>query len=209
MKRLITLAVVVLFVASCATQDQQARTEGTALGAAAGGLVTGLITYAITGNAQSAFIGAGVGALVGGVAGYAYADNITKRRQELAGKENDLDARIAFARGVNEDTQEYNRKLGTEVKTLRSDIDRLAAQSKKQQTENQELVAKKEQLEGKVKDANTQLALADEQLKDLKTFRSSQPKPSKELDAEIKKLESSLAQLKNNTSALAALNQRI
>jgi uncharacterized protein YcfJ len=209
MKRLITLAFILLFLTSCATQREQARTEGTLAGAGLGAIVGGGVGYLIGGSATSAGIGAALGALVGGTGGYVYADRIAKRQEELAGKEDNLDARIAFARGVNDDTQDYNRKLASDVKTLSSDVDKLAAQNKKQQAQNQQLLAKKEQLEEKVKDANAQLTVADTQLTDLKSFRSSQPRPSKDLDAEIKKLETSLAQLKSNTSALAALNQRI
>jgi hypothetical protein len=209
MKRLRTLLVIVLLITSCATQEQQAKTEGTGIGALLGGAVGAAIGGIAGRDARSALIGAGVGAALGGVAGYAYADNIARRRQELVGKENDVDARIAFARGVNEDTQEYNRKLSGDLKTLRSDIDKLTAQNKSQESQNQDLIAKKERLEQTVKDADSQLAVADEQLQELKTFRSNQGKSSKELDGEIKKLETNLAQLKSNTSALAALNQRI
>ena len=93
--------------------------------------------------------------------------------------------------------------------TFKSDIDRLVAQNKKEQVQNEELLAKKQQLNEKVKTAQSDLASAEEQLQELKSFRSRQTNPSKELDTEIKKLETSLAQLKSNTSSLAALNQRI
>lgn len=209
MKRIIALAVVVLFVTGCATQDQQAKTEGTAVGALGGALLGAAIGGLATGSARGAAIGAGVGALTGGVAGFVYANNIVKRREELAGKENDLDAQIKFARGVNEDTQKYNRKLASDVTTFKSDIDRLVAQNKKEQVQNEELLAKKQQLNEKVKTVQNDLASAEEQLQELKSFRSRQTNPSKELDMEIKKLEGSLAQLKSNTSSLAALNQRI
>jgi SMC interacting uncharacterized protein involved in chromosome segregation len=95
------------------------------------------------------------------------------------------------------------------VTTFKSDIDRLVAQNKKEQVQNEELLAKKQQLNEKVKTAQSDLASAEEQLQELKSFRSRQTNPSKELDTEIKKLETSLAQLKSNTSSLAALNQRI
>ena len=209
MKRLVALAVVVFFVSSCATREQQAQTEGTAVGALGGALLGAAIGGIATRSGKGAGIGAGIGALTGGVAGFVYANSIVKRREELAGKENDLDAQIKFARGVNQDTQEYNRKLTSDVKNFKSDVERLEAQNRTQQVENEELIAKKQQLDEKVKTAQKDLASGEDQLQELKTFRSSQTKPSKELDAEIKKLEGNLAQLKSNTSSLAALNQRI
>src|SRR5499425_619715 len=144
MKRLIAVAVVVLLVSSCATQDQQAQTEGTALGALGGALLGAAIGGLASGDARGAAIGAGIGALTGGVAGFVYAHSIVKRREELAGRENDLDAQIKFARGVNQDTQEYNQKIASDVKAYKSEIDRLVAESKKQKTQNEDLMAKKQ-----------------------------------------------------------------
>jgi len=209
MKRLIAVAVVVLLVAGCATQDQQAQTEGTAIGALGGALLGAAIGGLASGNARGAAIGAGIGALTGGVAGFVYAHSIVKRREELAGKENDLDAQIKFAQGVNQDTEEYNRKLASDIKAYQSEVDRLVEQTKKQKTQNDELMAKKQELDKKFTTAKNDLASAEEQLQELKNFKSQQTKSSKELDVEIKKLEGNLAQLKSNTNALAALNARI
>ncbi len=90
------MAIVLLIVSGCATMntEQRARTEGTAGGAAIGAVLGGLLGLAVGGDTEDALIGAGVGALVGGAAGYSYADNIAKRRSELAGREEDLDARL-------------------------------------------------------------------------------------------------------------------
>lgn len=209
MKRFITIAVVVLVFSSCATQSEQARTEGTLAGAGIGAVVGGGLGYLIGRDAASAGIGAAIGALAGGAGGYVYADRIAKRHDELAGKENDLDARITFARGVNEDTQEYNARLKKEVDELEPKITELAAKKTNQEVTQRELEKEKQLLATRVKDANKQLALGQDELQGLKKFRSEQKKSSKELDQEIKTLEQSLAQMKSSTSALASLNQRI
>ena len=209
MKRLLALAVVVLFVTSCATQGDQARTEGTLIGTGLGAAIGAGIGYAIGGSGTAAGIGAAVGALAGGAGGYVYADRIAKRHEELAGKENDLDARVTFARGINEDTQEYNARLKKEVNELEPKITELAAKKEKQEVTQRELEKEKQLLATRVNDANKQLALGQDELQGLKKFRSEQKKSSKELDQEIKTLEQSLAQMKSNTSALASLNQRI
>jgi hypothetical protein len=209
MKRLVMLAFVALFIASCATQSDQARTEGTLIGAGVGAAIGAGLGYAIGGSGKSAGIGAAIGALAGGAGGYVYADHIAKRHEELAGKENDLDARIAFARGVNEDTEDYNKRLKKEVDELEPRITEVAAKKKKQEITQSELKNEKQALATKIKDANTQLAVGQDQLRDLKKFRTEQKETSKELDEEIATLEKSLAQMKSNTSALASLNQRI
>jgi hypothetical protein len=209
MKRLMALVVVLLLFTGCATQSEQARTEGTLAGAGIGALVGGGIGYLIGGSATSAGIGAALGAVAGGAGGYVYADRIARRHEELAGKENDLDARIAFARGVNEDTQEYNSRLKKQVNELEPKIADLAARKKNQEVTQRELEKEKQALAMRVEDANKQLTVGQEQMNELTNFRSGQKKTSKELDAEIKTLEQNLAQLKSNTSTLASLNQRI
>ncbi len=209
MKRLLTSAVVLFFVTSCATPSQQAKTEGTvgggllgaALGAASGGLIGG--------DAKSALIGALVGGAVGAAAGYSYAAHIAKRQKELAGRENDLNARIKFARGVNEDTQEYNRHLEEDLNASTEKVDTLIVKRDNQQVTQRALDKEKQALAAKVKDYNEQIALAEKQLQEMNSFRAQQTQTSGELDAEIVKLEETVAKLKNNTNALASLSQRI
>jgi len=209
MKRFLASAVVLFFVTSCATPSQQAKTEGTvaggllgaALGAASGGLIGR--------DAKSALIGALVGGAIGAAAGYSYAAHIAKRQQELASRENDLDARIKFARGVNEDTQEYNRHLEEDLNASTEKVDTLIVKRDNQQVTQRALDKEKRALAAKVKDYNEQVALAEKQLQEMKNFRAQQTQTSGELDAEIVKLEETVAKLKNNTNALASLSQRI
>ena len=201
MKQFIILAVTVFFIAGCATKGQQARTEGTAGGAAIGAGV-GALAGALIGGKKGAAIGAGAGALIGGAAGYSYADRIAKRHKELEGKENDLDAHIEYARGVNQDTEECNQRLENEIGAL-------VAKVNQQQITQQELEKERQALNQKVQVANDQLALAEKELHELKRFQSQQPQTSDELDTEIADLEQNLAQLRKNTSELASLSQRI
>jgi hypothetical protein len=201
--------VLAVCLSSCATQSDKARSEGSTVGAGAGA-ATGAAIGAILGrNRKSALIGAALGALVGAISGYVYADQIAKRHEELAGKENDLDARIAFARGVNEDTRDYNARLQQEVRDLAPKVAELAAKKKRQEITGQELAREKQALSTKISIANNQLTVGQKELQELKRFRSGQKKTSEALDAEIKALEQNLAQMKTNTTALASLNQRI
>src|SRR5215510_91219 len=157
MKRLIALAVVVFFITSCPTREQQAQTEGTAVGALGGALLGAAIGGIATRSAKGAGIGAGIGLLTGGVAGFVYANSIVKQREELAGKEDDLDAQIKFARGFHADTKEYNRKLANDLETFKSDIARLDARNRNETAENEKLLAKRQQLDEKIKTAEADL----------------------------------------------------
>lgn len=207
MKKLIAVALMIAMT-GCATESQQAKTEstvtGTAIGAIAGGIIGGLL-----GGKRGAVIGAATGGVIGGVAGYSYGDKIAQRHQELEGKENDLNARINFARGVNQDTEEYNQKLRQEIASTKQGVDALAAQIKRQQVTQQQLYTAREQLNAKVNNAQQQLTVAQTELHNLQVFKSKQPQQSAELNTEISRLQTNLAQLKSNTNTLAALSQRI
>jgi outer membrane lipoprotein SlyB len=205
--------VMIVFVAflatGCAAQNQKAHTEGTAAGAGLGALLGAGLGAAFGGDTKGALIGATAGALLGGIAGYSYTDNIAKRRAALTGKESDLDARIAFAHGVNEDTQKFNEQLASEINESEAKVNALATQYKNQQITQQQLEAERQTLKNKVQNAEQQVKLAGEQLDDLKRFRSQQTASSDTLDIEVTRLEGQLAQLKTNTTALASLSQRI
>ena len=208
-KGLCALAIVVMLLTSCATQGDTARTEGTLAGAGVGAAVGAGLGYLISGNATGAGIGAAVGAAVGGGAGYAYADNIAKRHEALAGREKDLDARIAFAQGVNEDTEKYNLRLKNEIAERDQRITRYQSMTQGQEVAQRELAKEKQALSTRVTDANKQLAVAQEELQNLKKFRAEQAKSSRALDDQVKILEANLAEMRANTTALASMNARI
>lgn len=208
MKRLMILAAIMIFLAGCATSGQQARTEGISLGALIGAGMGSGLGYAF-GGSKGAAIGGGVGALFGGTVGYTYADRIAKRHEKLERAGNDLNARIQFAQGLNNDTQAYNQQLEAELDAQERNIDSLDAQVEKHQVSQQQLRKEKQALDKKVAGANTQLAAAEKELQYLKGFRDQQTQSSSEMDAEIARLEGQVAQLKRNTSALASLSQRL
>ncbi|MGH8588909.1 MAG: YMGG-like glycine zipper-containing protein [Gammaproteobacteria bacterium] len=208
MKQVLTAMLIAFLVAGCATPGQQATTEGTAGGAGIGALI-GAAVGAAVGGGEGAAIGAGAGALLGGVAGYSYAQNVQSRRNALAGRENDLDAQLRFAEGVNQDTQEANRRLAQEIRNSEDKVNALAARTQQHQATQRELESQRQELSKKVKAAEDQHALAAQQLDDLKQFRSRHPQDSPELDAQIAKLETTLQEVKTNTTKLASLSQRI
>jgi hypothetical protein len=208
MKKLIVLSVLFIFISGCANQSQQTRTEGAGGGAAVGGLIGGLLGYAI-GDESGAAIGAGLGAILGGAVGYTYADNIANRHAQLAGHENDLDARITFAEGINQDTQELNELLERDIATLGPEIDALNAQARQEKITQKELNVKRQYLDQQVQETEASLAAAENELKDLKKFQDRTPDQSDELDSEIAKLEKNLDQLKRNTETMASLSQRL
>jgi gas vesicle protein len=207
MKRQMATALVIFSVTGCATPGDRARTEGTAGGAAIGAAIGGILGRALGGDSKSTAIGAAIGATIGGAVGYSYADRIAKRHRELAGREDDLDAQIQFAKGVNQDTQEYNRILEREITNVKPQTDRLVAQIHRNDITQEQLKQERKNLDTMVSTADKQLKLAQNQLDRLRRFQNTQASP--ELDQQIANLEAKVETLERNTQALASQRQRI
>lgn len=207
MKRLMTIALIIFLVTGCATEGDQAKTEGTAGGAAIGAAVGGILGRILGGDAKSTAIGAGIGAALGGAVGYSYADSIARRHQQLAGREDDLDAQIQFAMGVNQDTQEYNQRLEREITNLKPEMDNVVARIHRNDITQGQLEQERQKLDTKVTAADKQLTLAQRELNNLRSFQRTQT--SNELDQQIADLGAKVATLERNTQALASQRQRI
>ena len=194
--------------AGCATTTDNQRTSALECGAggAAGGF---LLCKALGGdNKQCAAVAFLTGA--GGAAiCYSYAGNLEKRRQELAGKEADLDARLRYVRGVNEDSEKLNRQLRDRVANVTRHTNELVAQVNQKKLSQQNLTKEREALDNEVKVANEQLTLEKKALKDIKQLQAQHARNSHELDAEIAKQQRLLAETQRQTTALASQRQRI
>jgi chromosome segregation ATPase len=208
MKQILRGMLIAFLVTGCATTGQQATTEGTAAGAGIGALLGAAVGAAI-GGGEGAAIGAGAGALLGGVAGYSYAQDIQSHRNALRGREDSLDAQLDFAQRVNESTQDANRSLAQEIRDSEDKVNALAVKTQQQQATQGELESQRQELSKKVRAAEDQHALAAQQLDELKQFRSRQSQDSPELDVQIARLETTLQEVKTNTTRLASLSQRI
>lgn len=208
MKKLLIPVFCAVLVSSCATQSQQTKTEGTALGCVGGAIVGGLIGWGLGGTTGAA-IGAGTGGLAGCAVGYSYANDLDNQRKELTGKEDNLDAQIQFAKNVGASTQKYNQELKTKIEDYDRKVSELKSKAGSQESVRKELEAEKQKINEDMQQAQQGLAMARKDLNNSKAFRSTRTTQSAELDAEIKKLENDLAQLQKNSNALASLSQRI
>jgi outer membrane lipoprotein SlyB len=209
MKKLLIILVFAALLSACATQSQQAKTEGTVVGSTLGALVGGGLGYAFGGNATSAAIGAGVGALLGGLGGYAYADNINKSNQELVGKENDIDAQIQIAKNINGQLQANNQDVEKKIAQFNQDITSLETQAKDQVNQRKKLEATKQQMNEEYNKVQKSLVAAKKSLSELERLRNTNSSQSKDLDAEIMKLKIAYNQLQQKSNALASKIQRI
>jgi hypothetical protein len=198
----------------CSTVGGKPGSSGMAAlecGAVGAGIATAICIAAGGKAAACAGAAAGGGALGAGIC-YTYAQKYEKRRQELAGKENDLDARLKYVRGLNEDSEKLNQDLNARVEQVSKRTDKIVAQVNEGAISRQELIKEREGLLKEENAAKGQVALEKSALDDMKRFQARQAQAgneSAELDAEIQKQERLLAETQNATRALAAQRQRI
>lgn len=216
------IAVLLLFtmvtVTGCSTVGGTQGGSGRAAlecGAVGAGLAAA-ICLAAGGNAATCAGAAAGGGLLGAGACYTYAQKYEKRRQELAGKENDLDARLVYVRGLNEDSKKLNEDLNTRVTQVSKRMDTTVAQVKEGTISQQELEKEREALLKDEKLAKDQVALEKSALEDMKRFQAEQKRKTggnsamhAKLDEEIREQERLLKETQAQTSALASQRQRI
>lgn len=216
--KVIAIALLLTMITGCATTggtSSKASTAGLECGAVGAG--GGYLTCKLLGGSEAMClsIAAGVGGL-GGVACYSLATNFEKRRQELAGKENDVNARLKYVRGLNEDSKKLNQELNSRVAQVSQRTDTIVAQIEKGTISQKEVAKERESLLQEEKAANDQVALEKSALDDMKRFQAEQARKKEidkamheKLDAEIKEQERLLAETQLATKALASQRQRI
>lgn len=210
----ISAVMLLAVMTGCSTMGEKPGSSGMAAlecGAVGAGLATAICIAAGGSAAACAGAAAGGGALGAGIC-YTYAQKYEKRRQELAGKENDLDARLKYVRGLNADSEKLNQDLSTRVAQVSKRTDKIVAQINEGTISQQELVREREGLLKEENTAKDQIALEKSALEDMKRFQVRQARAgsqSAELDAEIRRQEHLLAETQNATRALAAQRQRI
>ena len=220
MKRILALTIIFIFAlsAGCAhIQDDSTRTkaEGTAVGAAGGaavGAAAGLIAGG--GNWKKALVGAAIGAVIGAIAGYAYGDHVASKKKEYATEEDWLNACIAEAQKVQQETAQYNTALAGEIQTMQAETDMLLERYAARQVEGQALESAKEKVDGKQKEAQEKLERVkfevECQQKAVEQVSGDGQKAQLEkLEQEKAALQKELAQLEAHTSSLASLSSRM
>lgn len=218
MKKNMAVLLFPVMMAGCTTMGGTPGRAGTAaLECGAVGAGGGFLACKLLGgsDAMCAGIAAGAGALGGGVC-YGFASNYEKRRQELAGKENDLDARLEYVRGLNEDAEKLNRELNARVEEISERTDKIVAQINQGTISSQELAKEREALLKEEKAAREQVEVEKAALEDMKRFQAEQLRKAgedkaihAELDAEIRKQERLLKETQSATTAFATQRQRI
>ncbi len=220
MKKTVTMLLVIALMATgmcgCATTGsdrQRTETEGAVVGAAAGAIIGGLLGYAIGGRKGAAW-GAGIGAAAGGVGGYAYGSHVADQKEKYASQEDWLDACIENADQVCEETRQYSEGLSIEIETIDQETMMLAEQYDQKFIERETLVAKKNDIEGKLALARENLEKAQFELENqekvfMEAYNSNQASYMHALGKKIEELRQYITELESHTEMLASFSQRM
>ena len=203
-RRLMAVALASL-TAACATHQQTASLECGAIGAGGGFLACKLAggsdaSCAATGGA----VGLGAGAIC-----YKLSDNLDKHRKELAGHENELDARLRYVKEVNTDSAKYNEDLKKQVATYTKHTDTVVQQVHDKEIDQKALEKEHADLDAAVKNANQQLAAQQEAFNYAQSLQASHPFNDPQLTAELQRQQHLLDLTRQSAQALAAQRQRV
>ncbi len=214
-KEFVTVLMIAAFVAGCAgmSDSRRTKTEGTAAGAGIGAVVGAAAGQIFGRDTESTVIGAALGAAIGGGAGWVYGNHVANKKAQYASQEDYLNACIASARQVNNETRQYNASLRTEISRLNQEIDLLVAKNRQNRSYRNQLARKREEVQQKQTDANNRLQRAQDEVAIQKEVLSREKgggssNEVRALDQEIARLEQTARELESQTQALAAIDQK-
>lgn len=216
MKRImVSIIALAMVVSGCAGMSDSNRTkaEGTAVGAG-GGALLGAVIGGLAGGSDGALIGAAVGAGTGAAVGYAYGTHVAKQKEKYAKTEDWLDACIASAEQVNQETRAYNLALETDIQTLQAETDSLTIAYAQKKVKKSALQKEKSKIDTKLAEANKKLdrskfELENQQLATADARKGGQTQQADKLDQEIAQLKETVAELEAQTQSLASMSARM
>lgn len=209
-------------VTGCATTGGSlSRPTTAALECGAGGAGAALLICKLAGGSDAICAAAtGGAALIGAGACYGVASHYEQRRKELAGKEQNVDALLAFAKANNADAEKANQQLNAKLAEVSQRTDMIASEISQGTMTGRQLAKEKEALQKEIekeqKAANGQAEFQKAALQDTRNLRSNLPSQGDkdkariaQLDAEIAKQEGLLKEAQRATTAFAAQAGRI
>jgi hypothetical protein len=160
-------------------------------------------------DARCAEVGALVGA-GGALACSLYARHLEKRRKELEGKENDLDAQIRYVQGLNADTRQLDADLAQRVASITQSTDKVVAQIQQQQISQAQIAQERKTRDDLLRTSQDEVNQGTQALQTARALKAKDGASSPAaLDAAIKQQEQLLAEAQRQVSLLAAQRDRV
>ncbi len=208
-RAILLLVFMAVIMSGCVTGSDQRRTkaEGTAVGAAVGGLA-------------GYFIGDGKGALIGAAAGaglgYLVGREVAKRKSAYATQEEFMDAEIARTAEYNQTMREYNEKSRQEIAALRQEAETLRTAYDAGSEKEESLLARQRQVRERLKESRQleedlraelaiQTAIIEEEKQELPV---GDPRIA-ELEKEVRELQANIETLAQGSTQLAQIDERL
>ena len=205
MNKLLMVTALTLLTTACATQQQTATLECGAAGAGIGFLACKLAGGS---DATCAAVGGAV-AVGGGVLCYSLSANLDKRRKELAGHENDLDARIRYIKGVNADAAAYNEGMKKDLVTITQHTDTVVTQIQQKTIDEQALAKERSDLDKRLKNAHDSITAQQDSIDLMRKLQAQKNFQDQQLTQELQRQQVLLAETKQQTAVLASQRARI
>lgn len=187
------------------------KTEGTMAGAGIGAAL-GAGLGALFGGSKGALAGAAIGAGVGSLSGYFYGKHVADKKAEYASREEWLDACIDRSRQVTADTKKYNEQLKKDIAALDKETKTLTA--KNANTDKKTLKEESKKIAALQSDTQKNISNLESEVEKQKTVLADAKKngdnqEAKILDAEIKKLNAQIKEMKEYNNKLASISARV
>jgi uncharacterized membrane protein YgaE (UPF0421/DUF939 family) len=203
-KRLMVVALTLLSTA-CATQQENASLE-----CGAAGLGVGFLACKLAGGSDATCAAIGGAAALGvGALCYKLSDNLDKQRKELAGHENDLDARLRYIKAVNTASAKYNTDLQKQVVAITQHTDVVVQQIHDKTIDQKALDKERARLDAAVKDANQSVAAQQDAVDYMRSLQAEHAFKDHEYTEELQRQQQLLAQTRQTAQAVAAQRQRV
>lgn len=187
------------------------KTEGTMVGAGFGAAL-GAGLGALFGGSKGALVGAAIGVGVGSLSGYFYGKHVADKKAEYASREEWLDACIDRSRQVTADTKKYNEQLKKDIAALDKETKTLTA--KNANTDKKTLKEESKKIAALQSDTQKNISNLESEVEKQKTVLADAKKngdnqEAKILDAEIKKLNAQIKEMKEYNNKLASISARV
>jgi len=208
-KAIILLIFAAVVMSGCVTGSDQRRTkaEGTAVGAALGGLAGYLI-----GDGKGAAIGAAAGAGLGYLAGR----EVAKRKAQYVSQEEFLEAEAARTAEYNETMRAYNTKSMQEIAALEEEVESLRQAYEEGAEEKDTLLARQAEVQKRIQENKEleeelkgELAIQEAIIKEeSQTLPEDDPRIAA-LEKEVQELQANIAALAQGSAQLASIDERL
>ena len=141
---------------------------------------------------------------------YTYASKVRKRREQLVGQEDQVEAQIRYLQDVNKDTEGLNTELSGQIGEVTARTDTAVESLDRGEMTHSELTQLRAILDQEISSAQMQFDAASHELQAAEQYRSRRQSPAAAaLDAEIARLQTLLNEAERQTNALVAQRERI